>query len=125
MKQIDKFIIEKLHLNKDTKTTEKKVDDPTTWDVDDILVTIGGYNMILVDFYKIIKSTGKSFKVKELEKKNVSGNGWQGECVPVEDKFEKDAQEITCRINKWGDVKIDDHHARLWDGKPVHYDHMD
>lgn len=124
MNNLSDYILEKLSINKDTEVREK-TDDPSTWSEGDILVTIGGYNMILVDFYKIIKATGKSFKVKELKKKNVSGNGWQGECVAIENEFEPNAKEITCRITKWGGLKIDDHHASLWNGKPVHYDHMD
>ena len=125
MKDINIFLSEKLNINKDTTIIDKKRDDPTTWKEGDILVTIGGYNMILVDFYKIIKSTGKSFKVKELKKKNVSGNGWQGECVAIENEFESDAKEINCRITKYGGLKIDGHYANLWSGEPVHYDHMD
>ena len=69
MNNLSDYILEKLSINKDTEVREK-TDDPSTWSEGDILVTIGGYNMILVDFYKIIKATGKSFKVKELKKKN-------------------------------------------------------
>lgn len=124
MKNLNNYIFEKLKIDKDSEYKEKS-DDPTTWEVGDILVTSGGYNMILVDFYKIIKKTGKSFIVKELKKKNVSGNGWQGECVAIENEFDDRAQELRVRINKWNSVKIEDHYASYWDGKPVHYDHMD
>jgi hypothetical protein len=126
MKDLNIFISEKLKLDKNSEYKEKKVDDPTTWDEGDILVTSGGYNMVLIYFYKIIKKVGtKSFIVRQLKQKKVSGNGWQGECVPIENEFDQSEKEITVRINKYNSLKIEDHYARLWDGKPEHYDHLD
>ena len=124
MKNLVEILLEKLHLNNDTEM-KKDIDDPTTWSEGDILVRSGGYNMILVDFYKITKAMGKSFRVRELKKKNVSGNGWQGECVPIEDEFDPHSKELMCRITKYNSLKIDDGYAHLWDGKPCHYDHLD
>jgi len=126
MKNLNIFITEKLKLDKDTEYKERKPDDPTSWEAGDILVATGGYNMILVYFYKIIKRVGtKSFVVRRLKDKKVSGNGWTGECVAIENEFDPREKEITVRINKYNSVKIEDHYARLWDGKPEHYDHMD
>jgi len=124
MKSLSEILFEKLVINKNTKIKEKDSEDPTTWEEGDILCAIGGWEMVLVDFYKIIKSTGKSFVVKELKQKIVSGNGMRGKCVAIEDEFESDAKEIKCRINKYNSVKIDSSSARLWDGEPVYFDRM-
>ncbi len=127
MKDINTYINEKLVINKDSINTpikDKKADDPTTWDIGDILVVSSGYNMILVDFYQIIRKTNKSFVVKELKKKIVSGDGWQGECVPLQNEFYRN-DELSIRINKYNRVKIDGHYASLWNGKPAFFDHMD
>lgn len=128
MYNISEYLFEKLHVNKDVKNIERKVDDPTTWQKGDILVTTGGYNMILVDFYEITAATGKSFKLKKLKDKIVSGNGMQGECIPDEGHYDTREPEQTVRINKYNSVKVGGtygHYARLWDGKPEHFDHMD
>ena len=126
MKNLNNYIIEKLKLNDNIKTqTEKKVDDPTTWDVGDIVVATWGYSMTIVDFYQIIKATGKSFTLRELEQKIVHGDGQRGESVPIEGKFNEREKPINVRINKYGSVKIDRAYCRLWTGQPVSFDHMD
>ena len=128
MNNLKEYIIEKFKISKDIANKESNPDDPTTWQVGDILVTSGGYNMILVDFFEIVSKTAKSFKLKKLKNKTISGNGWQGECVPDEGHYDTKEGEITCRINKYGSVRIGGHYghtAYLWDGKPQHYDHMD
>ena len=118
MKSINTYIIEKFKITSTTvKRQEKKIDNPTTWDVGDILVATWGYNMIIVDFYEITKATGKSFIVRKLKYQIVSGDGNRGECVPDEGKYEDD-KFISCRINKYNLVKIKDHYASLWNGKP-------
>lgn len=126
MKDINNFILEKLKITKDSKNDNRDPDDPKTWVVGDILVCQWGYSMVIVDFYKIIKTTGKSFVLRKLKDKKISGDGWRGECVPIENEFEKNEQDINVRINKYNYVKIKDKgHCSLWTGNPVHYDHMD
>lgn len=127
MKNLSDILLEKLVVN--TKSEAENIDpeDPTKWIVGDVLVTTGGYSMLLVHFYKITKATGKSFKVRELKQKIVSGNGMQGKCVAIRNEFIDD-KEIQCRIVTRGSkahVKIDDHYAKLWDGEPEYFDHLD
>lgn len=124
MQRLDRYIVEKLRINKDTVNKEQDPDDPTDWQEGDILVTSGGYNMVIIDFYKITKRGNRSFKVKELKQKIVKGNGMQGECIAL-DEFEKGATELTARITKYNRVKIDGNYASIWSGKPIHFDHMD
>ena len=54
MKTIDKFLVEKLHIDDkvDSKSKPKR-NDPTQWKVGDIVTAIFQYNMTLVDFYEI------------------------------------------------------------------------
>ena len=126
MKNIYSFISEKLKINSDTikNTTESNPSDPNTWRIGDIVYTSWGYNMTIVDYYEIIKRTGKGFTFRKLKDKIVSGNGFQGKSVPLEGEYEND-KEIKCRINKWGSVRIEDSTAHLWDGEPIYYDHLD
>ena len=125
MKDINNYIVEKLHIDKNTKlSAPSDPKDPKTWRAGDILVVIGGYSMVLVDYYQIMRATGKSFIVRHLKDKIVSGSGQRGESVPVEGEFE-DNKDIQVRINKYNEVSIDGHYASLWDGKPQAFDHMD
>jgi hypothetical protein len=116
-------------LNKDTKIIKKRdPEDPNTWCVGDILVGSGGYNMTLVYFYEIKSKTAKSFKLRRLNNKCISGGGMQGECVPDEGNYDIHEKEISCRINKYGRLRVGGkygHTVYLWDGKPQWYDHMD
>jgi len=127
MKAIDKFLVEKLHIDDKADPKQKsKRDDPTQWKVGDIVTAVFHYSMTLVEFYEIIKATGKSFTFKKLKHKIVSGNGMQGTCEPIPGEYdERDSKPVTARINKWGSVKIRDYYCYWWDGKPEHFDHMD
>ena len=118
------YLTEKLHLNKGMKS-QVDYDDPSTWDVGDILVAQWGYDMTIVDFYEITKITGshKTFTLKNLKNKIVSGNGMQGTCVPEEGKYEND-KELRARVTKYNRAKVDGEYLSLWSGKPVHFDHM-
>lgn len=124
MRGIDEFLFEKLHLRKDIQTKKVDLDDPSGWQVGDILVSQWGYSMVIVDFYEIIKSTGKTFVLRQLKDDIVSGNGMQGKSVPVEGKYEDD-KEHRVRVNKYNRVKIDGAYLSLWNGEPVSFDHMD
>lgn len=85
-----------------------------------ILVATYGYSMVLVSFYQIVKRSGKTIYSKELEQK-ITGDNWRGHATPIKDKF-KSSNFITSRLP---DPKVDGHYARIWDGKPKYYDHMD
>lgn len=104
---------------------EKKSDDPSTWEVGDIICGTAGYSMVLPRWFKIIKRTNKQFTCVRLKGKVVSGhkNGqWQE--IPTDEEY--DNEEYKGRINKWGRLKIDDTSMHLWDGKtPLHGDDQD
>ena len=128
MKSLKDIILEKILISKDTTIQDKKPDDPTTWDVGDILSGSFGYSITIPVFYEIIKRTNKSFTVVKRTGKIISGsrNG-QWEEIVDDSKRNKDLQgkTYTGRINKWGGVKIDNTHVHLWNGKPVWGDDMD
>jgi len=121
MIDLTEFISEKLHINADSKPKEA---DATTHKIGDILFGSGGYTMILPHFYQVISRTAKSYKVKELKQKIVSGGGFQGEVEPIRNEF-KDDTIYKCVVSKYGNLKIDGHQVNLWDGKPKQYDHLD
>ena len=127
MKTLDNFLVEKLHIDDKANPNQKpKRDDPDQWKVGDIVTAVFHYSMTLVEFYEIIKATGKSFTFKKLKQKIVSGNGMQGACEPILGEYdERDSKPVTARINKWGSVKIRDYYCHWWDGKPENFDHLD
>lgn len=125
MQSILNYILEKLVINKDSKSINKDPNDPSTWTVGDILAGTSGWSMCLPHFYKIIKRTAKSFTVQRMKGKIVSGhrNGqWEevaDENAPLVGKL------LTGRVRKYGGVSIDGCHVHLWNGKPLHGDDMD
>lgn len=122
MKSINLYIIEKLHIDKDTQVYDKS--KPTNWEVGDIIVGIDSGNTVWINFYKIVKVLGKSFDVRQLKEKIVKGDGQRGESVPELDKYE--SNEIKrIRINKFGSAKIGYEYCYIWSGNPVAFDHMD
>ena len=79
------------------------------------------YSARIPYFYEVVGVKGKStIIVRELEQKIVSGDsyGQNGTCVPVPGKFDKNSREINCRINKHGDIRIEDKYTYEWSGKP-------
>lgn len=127
MKDILKFINEKLRLDKNLKNTPKDPNDPDTWLVGDILAGTAGYSMQLPRFYVITKRTAKTFTVKRIAGTIISGhrNG-QWEEMPDKNEIKNPSgPESKARINKWGGLQVDGHHVSLWNGKPLHGDDMD
>lgn len=129
MKTLYDIICEKILISKDTqRQIEKKRDDPSTWEVGDILAGCWGYSMTLPVFYEIIKRTDKSFTVVQRKGKIVSGhrNG-QWEEIVDDSTRDKDlkGEKLTGRIRKWGGVKIGPAYVHLWNGEPLHGDDMD
>lgn len=98
--------------------------EPETIDdvkVGDILYTLWGYDMIIVDFYQVISRTPSTLLVRPLEA-HMDG-GFTGYCTPIRNKFKGD-KTIRVRRSTYG-IKIENHYARIWDGKPIMYDHLD
>ena len=117
------IILERLHVNKDTK--EIKPDDPSQWEVGDILAGTFGYTISCPVFYKIIKRTAKQFTVARIPGKIISGhrNGQWKEIA--DEKATPEKETINARINKNGNVIVDGVYVRLWDGTPLQGDDMD
>ncbi len=128
MKNINQFIIEKLKLSKDKEIVpDAALDDPTYWEVGDIVCGTWSYSMTIPYFFKILKRTEKSFTIVELPKKLVSGhyNSYHFEEIPDETKQPtKKPQNV--RIKRGlNAVYVDRIHLRKWDGKPLSGDDMD
>lgn len=125
------YIYEKLDVNNidPNKIKEKNPNNPEDWDKGDILCGIYGYNMSLPAWYEIIKKTPRGFTVVQRTGKIISGhyNGsWQE--IPDNSKRDKDlsGKQISCRIKKYGGLKIENVWVHLWDGKtPLNGDDMD
>ena len=130
MKTVLSFIQEKLVFNKNTKEKQsnKKSDDPTTWEVGDILSGTWGYNMTIPEFYKIVKKTPSGFSLIHLTKKLVDGhhNGSFKEA-PDDSKLESDMKQKpkSCRIRHGKYIKCDNCYLHFWDGEPVWGNDMD
>lgn len=128
MKNIFNFITEKLVINKSSKAKNKNPEDPSTWEVNDILSGTWGYNMIIPDFYKIVKKTPAGFSLIQLSKKLADGhyNGRFAE-VPDDSKLESDMKQKpkSCRIRRGKYIKCDNCYLHLWNGEPVWGDDMD
>lgn len=117
MERIVKYLTEKLKINKDSKIINKIKDDPSTWEVGDI-IWFSGFH---IEFYKIIKRTSKQFELHNIPVKLISGyfNSAKYKCVP---EIENESENITKgRISKDNLLIIDKRkgYAELWDDKPV------
>ena len=130
MKNLINYIFEKLTLSQ-KKSYDADPNDPTTWDVGDILWGTFGYNMTLPMFFKIIKKTPSGFTTVKLSKKlvdgayNSSGGFYE---VPDDSQLEHDLKGKQYRtIIKPGKkyIRIDDIGVRLWNEEPVWGNDMD
>ena len=128
MKNLNNYISEKLVIDDNVKTHKPDPKDPFTWAVGDILVCTWGATMSLVEFYRITKFSGKTFELKELKKKFVSGSAMQGKCIAI-DEIDPRGETVKARIGKNNSVKKSNttsaQFLRLWDGEPEWEDHMD
>lgn len=104
----------------------KKINAKAIYDkinVGDIIYTSWGYDQTNIDFYQITGKFGSnSLKVRELDDKDVTkdNNGispMAGYKIPIKDKFT--GVEKTIRV--MGYLKIDNHVAYIWDGRPLYY----
>ena len=107
--------------NKGTKTAQDV-------QVGDILYTSYGYDMTLVDFYKVIERKNASIKIQLLNYQVVDGNGYgSGKVVPLPSPAQdSEVDGKIFRLSKnYGVCKIGGKTARYWDGTPMYYNHMD
>lgn len=129
MKTIYDFLFEKLVITNDS--TSKKArdpEDPSTWQVNDVLSGTWGYNMTIPEFYKIVKKTPAGFSLIHLTKKLVGGH-YNGsfEEAPDDSKLTQDMKQKpkSCRIRRGKYVKCDNCYLHLWNGEPVWGNDMD
>lgn len=127
MRKINEFILEKLHIDKDTKKQTKDLYDCSQWEVGDIIVSRYSSSTIWIHFYELVRRTEKMFELKKLKEKIVKGDGQRGESVALPGQYdEREKENIKARLNKWGSVAIDKYtRCFLWNGEPVAFDHMD
>lgn len=106
---------------------EKKIKATDMYDkinVDDIVYTSWGYDQTNINFYQVTGKFGNnSLKVREIDDKestehNTDISSMAGYKVPIKDKFVD--SEKTIRVMT-GYLKIDNHIAYIWDGKPKYY----
>lgn len=102
----------------------KSKDDPTTWEVGDILAGTFGYSMTLPRFFKITRKSASQFTCIRLKGKIVSGhrNG-QWEEIASDEPY--DDKEYKARITKRNTLHIDNVYVKLWDGEALYGDDMD
>lgn len=84
------------------------------------------YSMSIHTYYQVVGHKGTSTIIfREIEKKWLDGNGWQGHVEPVKDAFVKGSKEIASRITKRG-IRVDKYSSlEKWNGTPGYEDHMD
>lgn len=104
--------------------------DPQDVQVGDILVRNWGYEMVLVDFYKVIERKKSSVKLAKLENKVVNGDPSRGRVVAGDSIVEnKTVDGKRFRIGvKWAkDVvcQVDGHACYYWNGEPQYVDTWD
>lgn len=127
MKNLNKFISERLHITKNSKISESDPNDPTNWIVGDIVCCTAGYSMCLPRFYKITRKTPKGIVVKRMPGKIISGHH-NGLWKEIADENGTLGEEFKGRIVQRGTysrVKIDGNIVHLWDGEPLFGDDMD
>jgi hypothetical protein len=98
-----------------------------------ILVDSWGYSMTIVDYYKVVKDTGKTLQVQEIGTKILDGGGMCGTCV-LDENIVRDEKlyRVYKRIDSNGNGylvssldKSSRHYLDIWDGQPNNYNKLD
>ena len=103
--------------NNETKTAQDV-------EVGDILYVSWGYDMTIVDFYRVTERKKASIKLETLAHKFTPE---QDEVVPIDKVIPNDKVDGKLfRLSKhYGVCQINGHIARYWNGKPKYYNTMD
>ena len=103
--------------NNETKTAQDV-------EVGDILYVSWGYDMTIVDFYRVIERKKASIKLETLAHKFTPE---QDEVIPIDKVIPNDKVDGKLfRLSKhYGVCQINGHIARYWNGKPKYYNTMD
>lgn len=95
-------------------------------EVGDILYTSWGYDMTIVDFYRVTERKKASIRLEALAHKAVSGEPGNNEIVPIDKVVpDENVDGKLFRLTKYGVCQIDGHTARYWNGKPKYYNTYD
>ena len=115
-------IKERKNLIKDYSNNETKTAQDV--EVGDILYVSWGYDMTIVDFYRVIERKKASIKLETLAHKFTPQ---QDEVVPIDKVIPNDKVDGKLfRLSKhYGVCQINGHIARYWNGKPKYYNTMD
>ena len=110
------------NINKDYSNNETKTAQDV--EVGDILYVSWGYDMTIVDFYRVIEKKKASIKLECLAHKFTPE---QDEVVPIDKVIPNDKVDGKLfRLSKhYGVCQINGHIARYWNGKPKYYNTMD
>lgn len=86
----------------------------------DFFYTSWGYEQTNIDFYQVTRVSGQRIYFKKVYNEEVRATGWAcGDVVPMPDSFK--GEEFFSYLGRGLSVKINDHYARPWDGKPKRY----
>lgn len=108
--------------------SERDPRDARYYTVGDILVDTYHWSMTIPHFYKIVaQPSEKTYEVVQMPEIIVDGNGFQGHCIPDEDKFdERKGERQRLRIRKDNSLSFSKYSwCELWSGKPQYFDHLD
>lgn len=106
-----------------TKEQKKEIFDNIK--VGNIFECTWGYSMTLVDFYQVVEKKGTAtVKLRKLNNKNQTGDGFQGTTIAKKDDFYDD-KILTKRLNKSGHITVQDHYLYRWNGQPLSYNTLD
>ena len=122
-KEEEKEYIKIDYSNKNTKTAQEV-------EVGDIIYTVWGYSMVLVDFYQVAERKKASIKLEKLQTVIVDGDGMQGTSAPIDKPDERNDIDgklfrIGTKYDKKAVCQINGHTAYYYDGEPKSFDHMD
>jgi hypothetical protein len=98
---------------------------PHNVEVGAIFYTSWGYEQTNVDFYQVTRViSDRSVEVRKIGQNSTNTGSDTGYCVAVKDAFlekEKPQRKQVAMFGGKPSLKIDDHHASLWDGKELRW----
>jgi hypothetical protein len=108
--------------NWSAESAKEELAPTPTAQVGNILYTSGGYEQTNVSFYEVVAVSGATATIRKLSKRTIADHRYEIEVVPVPGSFV--GVPMKKRIQKsrgFGGnykLKVGDHSAWLWDGKP-------
>jgi hypothetical protein len=103
------------------ESAELELREAPTAKVGDVLYTSWGYEQSNVDFYEVVAVSGQMATVREIQKRVVDrgqyDNGIIGDRGAYVGPPKRVRVQKSYRAGEYH-LKIDDHHAWQWDGKP-------